>query len=70
MRMNINKGVLIGAHEKVKTVRANNMAEPAENGLVIILDPYLWMMSYGMVIAFTAFFVAIIARRYYREQEK
>jgi len=46
------------------------MAELADNGLVIILDPYLWIMSYGMVAAFTAFFVGIIARRYYREQEK
>jgi len=45
------------------------MAELADNGL-IILDPYLWLMSYGMVAAFTAFFVGLIARRYYSKQEK
>jgi len=46
------------------------MAELADNGLVIILDPYLWMVSYGMVAAFAVFFTAVICRKHYREQEK
>jgi len=59
-RMNIHEGALMNEYEKAA-------AELVDSGLVIVLNPTLWVVSYLFVSAISIFCTAYICRRYYRK---